>query len=399
MHARRTAALRRIAPSLRHRLTIRVRLAISYAALIIGSGAILITLVYLYMRFVPNYQIVGTAPPETTPPPDHDDAGVAQPTDGVAIQNADDFLRNLLIASLVALLVLVGLAGVVGWLVAGRIVRPLAHIADAARIAAAGNLDHRIGIAGPNDEIRDLADTFDMMLVSLERSFATQKRFAANASHELQTPLATTQTMIDVTLADPDATTNQLRALAHRIREVNRSSIETVDALLDLANVDYTINKSENIDLRLATLGVLRELLPEAEGSNIRVLSPLDSAIATGNPVLIRQAISNLIRNAIRHNIPGGEVAITTTQTDTQAVLTITNTGRHVTNEEVATLAEPFARGQHRGLTRGAGHGLGLAIVEAIATAHRGNLSLRARPGGGLTATLTLLSPNRPARS
>jgi two-component system sensor histidine kinase VanS len=214
------------------RLPIRVRLTLSYAGMVTGCGAAFIAIVYLFMRYVPSYLII------EDPRPGPVEIGRTIPAEGVAITSPTDFLQVLLVVSLAALVILAVLSGVVGWIVAGRIIKPLAAINAAATRAATGTLDHRVGLEGPRDEIRDLSDTFDRMLASLERAFATHRRFAANASHELRTPLATTKTMIDVTLADPDSDADELRALAERVREVNQSSIETVNALLDLADVD-----------------------------------------------------------------------------------------------------------------------------------------------------------------
>src|SRR5687768_11670985 len=184
----------------RRRLTLRARLTLSYAGLITGSGAILITLVYLYMRFVPTYRIVSDAAlPDAAP------GGPSGRTDGIAIVKADDFLDNLIVASILALLLMTLIGAAVGWLIARRIVKPLSDIGDAARRATEGSLEHRVGLSGPPDEIQTLADAFDQMLASLERSFAAQRRFTANASHELQSPLATIKTMIDVTRSDPSS--------------------------------------------------------------------------------------------------------------------------------------------------------------------------------------------------
>lgn len=373
---------------LRRRLTIHARLTLSYAGLITGCGAVLIALVYLYMRFVPNYQVVGSVDPATSD--DLVSSGVTQPRGGVSITSADDFLDNLLVASGVALLVLALIGGVVGWIVARRIIKPLSEIGVAARRAAAGSLDHRVGLDGPRDEIRDLADTFDQMLASLQRSFAAQRRFAANASHELQTPLATTKTMIDVTLSDPDADSADLRGLITRIQEVNQGSIETVDALLDLATAEHATVDCEPVDLAALARTVIREVSDEARVAGVRIEGPVGEADALGSAVLIRQAVSNLVRNAIRHNHAGGHASVQVSSSPDRARMTISNGGPMVTADDIGLLTEPFGRARGRSLTRGHGHGLGLAIAAAAIEANGGALILTPHPDGGLTATVEL---------
>ncbi len=242
-----------------HRLTIRTRLTLSYACMVIGCGAVLIALIYLYMGHVPDYG-PPAVPTELAPSGGAMEPGAVADTSDVAITSAQDVLDNLLTASVIALVVLVVVSGTLGWVVAGRIIRPLVAINAAATRAATGALDHRVALGGPKDEIRDLSDTFDRMLASLERSFIAHRRFAANASHELRTPLATTKTMIDVVLADSDADAGELRSLAERVREVNRSNIETVDALLDLASASTAALSHEPVDIAEISRDVVREL-------------------------------------------------------------------------------------------------------------------------------------------
>lgn len=372
------------------RLTIRARLTLSYAGLITGCGAVLIVLVYLYMRFVPSYHI---APARELSAEEYQVTaayGRAQPTSSIQITSAEDFLDNLLTASVVALVLLAVLGGTVGWLMAGRIIRPLAVINAAANRASTGTLDHRIGLDGPDDEIHSLADTFDRMLASLERSFAAHRRFAANASHELRTPLATTKTMIDVALADPDADRAELRRLAERVRDVNRASVETVDALLDLAAADSGTAARAPVDLTDLAQDVVVDLADEAAAADVDLTAGGPRCAALGDQVLLRQAVTNLVRNAIRHNVPGGRAAVRLSADDDRACVTVTNTGPQVPRDSLDALTEPFVRGAGRTSTRGAGHGLGLAIVAAVTTAHDGTLALHPNPEGGLTVHLDL---------
>lgn len=362
------------------RLTIRARLTLTYAGLVTGSGAVLIALVYLYMR---QLQV---AVPEQAPSTD----GVEEEV-YLRITLMSEFLNTMLVISLGALVLLALLSGAVGWVVAGRMLAPLSTMNEAAKQAASGDLSRRLSLTGPRDEIRDLADTYDHMLDSLETSLGTYRRFAANASHELRTPLATAQTMIDVTLADPAASAEQLRSLAERLRETNRANVETVDALLDLAEAQSGDLYREQVDLGEVVASALSQLVPEAGAREVDLPEPPDALVVVeGDPVLLRQAVSNLLRNAVRHNVAHGGIELELTGTDDRARLRVSNDGPLVPAERLESLREPFVRGSGRGRTRDAGHGLGLAIVSAVATAHNGVLELSANPSGGLTATLDL---------
>ena len=362
------------------RLTIRARLTLTYAGLVTGSGAVLITLVYLYMR---RFQVA--VPGES--------AGMDGGEESIYLRVTlmSEFLNRMLAISLGALVLLALLSGAVGWAVAGRMLAPLSTMNEAAKQAASGDLSRRLALEGPRDEIRDLADTYDRMLDSLESSLSTYRRFAANASHELRTPLATAQTMIDVTLADPAASVQQLRSLAQRLRETNRANVETVDALLDLAEAQSGDIYREDVDLGEVVSAVLARLAPEADARGVTPPDPPDVLVVVeGDPVLLRQAVSNLLRNAVRHNVPGGGIELALTRTGGRARLRVSNDGPLVPAERLESLREPFVRGSGRGRTRDAGHGLGLAIVSAVATAHNGVLELSANPSGGLSAVLDL---------
>ncbi|WP_311765855.1 MULTISPECIES: HAMP domain-containing sensor histidine kinase [unclassified Actinomyces] len=355
-----------------------------------SSGAILVAIVYLYMRFVSIRFSLAFPEAET------DDVQVS-----LQLALMTEFLRTLLSISLVTLVLLAILSAATGWVVAGRVLAPLSAMSEASRRAASGDLGQRLALEGPRDEIRDLADTFDHMLASLEASFTAHRRFAANASHELRTPLATAQTMIDVTLADPEASTAQLRALAERVRETNRANVETVDALLDLAQAQSGTLAHERVDLAGLLRSALADLAQEARERQVSLPAPpRTTAVVEGDPVLLRQAVSNLLRNAVRHNHPGGTVETTLDTRPDQAAgahgaggrvrLTVRNSGPLVSEEDLDSLREPFVRGSGRGRTRGSGHGLGLAIVSAVALAHAGELVLVPQPSGGVVATLEL---------
>ena len=362
------------------RLTIRARLTLTYAGLVTGSGAVLIALVYLYMR---RFEVpVSEAPVVGT---NESDGSIY-----LRVTLLSEFLNTMLGISLGALVLLALLSGAVGWVVAGRMLAPLSTMNEAAKQAASGDLSRRLALAGPHDEIRDLADTYDHMLDSLESSLATYRRFAANASHELRTPLATTQTMIDVALSDPQASAEDLRRVLTRVLETNRANRETIDALLDLADAQSGKLAREDVDLEATVRDALSVIAAEVAERDLKVSTHLLPARVPGDPVLLRQSVSNLLRNAAHYNVDGGRITVSMAHLDDGVRLTIRNDGPLVAAESVESLREPFVRGEGRGRTRGSGHGLGLAIVTAVATAHGGELRLSANPDGGLTAVLEL---------
>ncbi|MEO7015312.1 MAG: HAMP domain-containing sensor histidine kinase [Leifsonia sp.] len=404
-------AERRELPARRPHLAIRTRLTLTYAGLVTGCGAVLIGIVYFFMRYVPEYAITSTSITSGTATPNpgaitHASAKALQHADyfdslratTFMVNSASDFLNVLLTISVVALILLAALSALVGRIVAGRVLKPLKAINEAATLAATGSLNHRIGPRGPRDEIRALAETFDSMLGALSRSFESHRRFAANASHELRTPLATTQTMIDVTLADPQADNESLRALARRIHTVNRENIRTVNSLLDLADIGQRPLASDRVDLGVLAAEAVTINTAEANEREVAVtlLSPSadggPAMIISGDTVLLRQAIGNLVQNAVRHNRPHGEADLHLTRGDNGTVhLTVWNTGERIPDEIVDSLLEPFVRSAGRVTnTDVRGRGLGLAIAAGIAEAHGGALRLSAPQSGGLVAELTL---------
>ena len=348
------------------RLSIRVRLTLTYAGLVTAAGAVLIALVYFYTRYVTLSIEIGGPVGDTAAVPASQGSEVTQ-----VDTNLFDLLSSIMRSAVGALALLVVLSGTVGWILAG-------------------DLSQRLALSGPRDEIHDLADTFDNMLASLERSFSVHRRFAANASHELRTPLATTQTMIDVALSDPQASTEDLRTVLTRVLETNRANRETIDALLDLADAQSGKLARENVDMEATVRDALGLIAPEIAERDLRVSSHLRPVQVPGDPVLLRQSVSNLLRNAARYNVEGGRITVGMARLDDGVRLTIRNDGPVVAAESVESLREPFVRGEGRGRTRGSGHGLGLAIVTAVATAHGGELRLSANPDGGLTAVLEL---------
>ena len=366
-------------------LSIRVRLTLTYAGLVTAAGVVLIALVYFYTRYVTLSIEIGGPVGDTAAVPASQTSEVTQ-----VDTNLFDLLSSIMRSAVGALALLVVLSGTVGWILAGRMLQPLSSMNAAAKRAASGDLSQRLALSGPRDEIHDLADTFDNMLASLERSFSVHRRFAANASHELRTPLATTQTMIDVALSDPQASAEDLRRVLTRVLETNRANRETIDALLDLADAQSGKLARENVDMEATVRDALSIIAPEVAERDLHVSSHLRSIQVPGDPVLLRQSVSNLLRNAARYNVDGGRITVSMTRLDDAVRLTICNDGPVVPADKLDSLREPFVRGEGRGRTRGSGHGLGLAIVTAVATAHGGELRLSANPTGGLTVVLEL---------
>jgi two-component system sensor histidine kinase VanS len=295
-------------------------------------------------------------------------------------------------AAVLAFLLLFGLAG--GWILAGRMLAPLARITDATRVAASGSLSHRIELEGGRDEFRELADAFDAMLARLEAHIAEQQRFAANASHELRTPLAITQTLLDVARNDPNRDSGELD---ERLRAVNARAIDLTEALLLLSRADQRSFLPEHVDLSLIAEEATETLLPFAEERDVTIETSGDVTPASGSRPLLLQMTTNLVHNAIVHNLPEqGTVWVTTTAHPRTVVLTVENTGEQLTPKLVATLAEPFQRASERIRTDHAGVGLGLAIVKSIAQAHDGTLTLSPRAAGGLCVRVQLPAAPRP---
>jgi len=291
-------------------------------------------------------------------------------------------------AIVLAFLLVFGLVG--GWFLAGRMLAPLTRITDATRVAASGSLSHRIELEGRNDEFRELADSFDAMLARLEAHVAEQQRFAANASHELRTPLAITQTLLEVARNDPEGDTAEL---VDRLHAVNARAIDLTQALLLLSRADQRSFPREHVDLSLVAEEATETLLPLAERRGHTIETVGDPTPAIGSHALLLQLSTNLVHNAIVHNLPEqGTVWVTTSAQPKSAVLTVENTGEKLTPQSVATLAEPFLRGTERIRADHAGVGLGLAIVKSITQAHEGTLALTPRAAGGLRVTVQLPS-------
>jgi len=313
------------------------------------------------------------------------------------VRSHADLLRNFapIAAAVLAFLLVFGLLG--GWFLAGRMLAPLTHITDATRTAATGSLAHRIRLPGRSDEFRELADAFDAMLARLEAHVAEQQRFAANASHELRTPLAITQTLLDVARNDHSRDNGEL---VDRLHAVNTRAIALTEALLLLSRADQRSFAREDVDLSLIADEATETLLPFAEERGVTIETSGDVTPASGSHALLLPMATNLVHNAIVHNLPEqGTVRVTTSAHPTSVALSVENTGEKLTPQLVATLPEPFQRGSKRIRTDHEGVGLGLAIVKSIAQAHDGTLSLAPRAAGGLCVTVQLPAAPRNAPS
>ncbi len=360
-------------------LSVRLKLTLSYAGFVMLAGALLLGAVWVFLlRYIPRGETVIVFGAHV----------FISPGRGALLR---DFAPAAAIA--LASLLTFGIAG--GWLLAGRMLAPLTHITEATRIAATGSLSHRIRLPGRRDEFRELADAFDNMLARLEahsaeerRFAAEQQRFAANASHELRTPLAVTQTLLDVARKDPNRDNDEL---VDRLHAVNTRAIDLTEALLLLSRADQRSFTPQHVDLSLIAEEATETLLPLAEKHGVTIETSGCVTPTIGSEALLLQLITNLVHNAIVHNLPEqGSVCVTTSVHPQTVMLTVVNTGEKLTPDMVSTLVEPFLRGTERIRTDHSGVGLGLAIVKSITQAHDGTLTLTPRSAGGLCVTVQL---------
>jgi signal transduction histidine kinase len=291
--------------------------------------------------------------------------------------------QQLLIASAISLAVIVVAAAAIGWLLAGRVLHPLRTITAAARRISASSLHERLALHGPDDELKELADTLDSLFARLEASFDAQRRFAANASHELLTPLTRERTLLQVTRADPASTTGTWQAVSRELLTSNAEQERLIEALLALASSEGGPDEREPVDLAAVTSAALAAARPGISRQGLNVHADIQPATLDGDSLLIQQLVTNLIDNAVGHNAPGGDIQVATGTSNGHAVLSVTNSGRVIPADEVDRLFQPFQRLGPRP-ARDGGHGLGLSIVKAIATAHAATITAQPRPGGGL---------------
>jgi signal transduction histidine kinase len=400
------------------RRPVRLRLALVYSGLLVAAGAVLLAV---------TYGLVAQSLSTTRPVADTsaqasqylgqalqlckerglDPVGMAKceqtaegSLNGVSKASLEDqrsrTLAHLLDYSLAALAALAFASTWLGWIVAGRALRPVHAITAAARRASEENLGERIALAGPDDELKELADTFDDMLARLDAGFASQRRFVANASHELRTPLTVMRTAIDVTLAKPGRTPAQLETMAVEVRQAVERAEALIEALLTLARSDRGTGPTEPLDMAALAEDALDAVAPAIRARPVTVQAALEPAPAVGDPVLVERLITNLIDNAVRHNVPGGWVQVATGTRDGMAFIDVANGGPLIPPELVPALFEPFRRLTDRTLSDQAlagspdGTGLGLSIVRSVALAHRGHATARLRPAGGLEVMVSL---------
>ncbi len=338
---------------------LRTRLALLHAALAFACSVVLLVMVALPLVSTGHTTAApGSAGPATT-------------------GNLTEVLRY----SAVALAVLAAVSLALGWLIAGRALRPLKMITVSARTMSADDLHHRLRVPAAYEEFTELAETLDGLLHRLDASFTAQRQFIANASHELRTPLTVQRTLLQLTLTDPGATTDTFRSMGHELLTLGRRQEHLIEALLTLASGQQGIERRERFDLAALARAVVLDHRPAAERRGIAVRSALGPAAGSGCPRLAASLVANLVDNAVRHNLPGGTVEVATSA---PGRLTVSNTGVPIPAEEVGRLFEPFQRLGADRTDQTEGHGLGLAIVAAIARAHGAALAVHPRPGGGL---------------
>ena len=358
--------------------SVRLKLTLSYAGLLLLTGFLMLAAAWLagqpgqpfdfLLRYVPD--------------------GVISTLGGLVPGNRAWLLRVYAPAAAIVLAFLLVFGLFAGWILAGRMLAPLTRITDATRIATNGSLSHRIRLSGRRDEFSELADAFDTMLERLEAHVGEQRRFAANASHELRTPLAITRTLLDVARNDPE---RDIRKLVDRLHVINTRAIDLTEALLLLSRAEQRSFIREHVDLSLIAEEATETLLPLAERRALSIETSGDVTSTIGSHALLLQMTTNLVHNAIVHNLPEqGTVWVTTSVRSGAAVLTVENTGEMLAPQFISTLVEPFQRGTERVRSDHAGVGLGLTIVKSITQAHDGILTLAPRPAGGLRVTVQL---------
>jgi signal transduction histidine kinase len=392
----------------RRHLSARSRLTLLYTSLFALGGAVLISITYLLLAHALDTTATPTLPPaiqqqigrcENALQAGGDSASVdvkcgalyANAVEAGAASQRGATLANLLTYSFLSLAGATLLAAVAGWILAGRILRPVHRLTSAARAAGEQNLSQRIALQGPRDELRELADTFDAMLERLDRAFAGQRQFIANASHELRTPLTVMRTTMDVVLARPKPTPDELVSMAADVRQAVDHAERLIEVLLVLARTDQALALTDPLDLA----AVAEDALEGRTADGITTVAMLDEAPVTGDGVLLERLVANLLDNAERYNVTGGTVEISTTAHDSTCVLRVVNTGAVVPPDMVERLFLPFTRLDDR--TRHDGFGLGLTLVSSIAAAHGGTVAATAVLTGGLDVSVRLPRRDRTA--
>jgi signal transduction histidine kinase len=375
-----------------HRRTVRMRLTLLYGALFLACGAGLLAITYAlvahatirpYVRTAASVRLEHVHVHGSLSTALRSAGGEAVLASVVRGQRISD-LHQLMIWSGIALAIMTFVAAGLGWIVAGRALRPLRTITATTREISARNLHRRLALEGPEDELKDLSATIDDLLTRLERSFQAQRAFVANASHELRTPLALSRAMLSFALTDPELTLDSLKATCQDVLDAGTDHEQLIEALLTLARSQQDLEHHETFDLAAIARDVIKNQQRNAADQQVAIDAALSPALVSGDPRLARTLLTNLVENALRYNVPHGRVNITLSTPGRRAALTISNSGPQVRADQVDRLLQPFRRLTPDRGHNNDGHGLGLSIVAAIATAHNATLNVRPRLGGGL---------------
>ena len=380
------------------RPTVRLRLTLAYGAMFLVAGGLLLAVNYVLVRqslerdqttFSVEARPAPVAGPLTPEPLIIE--GAPASIEDFRRRVRGDTLRALVLESGQALVLMAVASLGLGWLIAGRVLKPVHEVTAAARRMSEQNLHERLALGGPDDELKELGDTFDAMLGRLEAAFASQRRFVADASHELRTPLSIIRTQIDVALADPDVSPAELRTMAETVRSATERSERLLDSLLVLARSDRGLAAREPVRLDEVVNQVVAQSGPEASGARVSVDVDLSPVLVNGDRPLLERLTANLVENGVRHNHRGGRVEVAIFSNGGDAVLRVTNTGQAVPPDQVDGLFVPFRRLRaERTGGDGRGVGLGLSIVRSVATAHGGSVAARSRAEGGLEVEVRL---------
>ena len=372
------------------KVSIRWRLALTYSGMFFMAGALLLVVVYFIVRAVlyTGFEYRLEVPPNT--PRELADYLETQ-IDLLSVNGINEVLATLVRQSILALVGVGIFAVILGYIVADRALRPVTKMTSTARKLSESTLAHqRIALQGPDDELKELADTFDDMLTRLNVAFDTQRRFVANASHELRTPLTINRTVLEIALSDPEASAD-LKALGRTLLEVNARNEKLIEGLLLLARSERELAVRKPVDVMDVARTAVEQVTPFAEEHGVTLTTELVSAPTVGDPVLLERSIGNLLENAVKYNSPeSGKVWIRTGMVDGELVVQVANTGQHVPAYEVNSLFEPFRRLNADRVDSAKGAGLGLSIVRAVVQAHGGQVNAVPREGGGLVVTIRL---------
>jgi signal transduction histidine kinase len=376
--------------------TVRLRLTALYCLLFFPLGVVLIVIAFVvtFLSLHPSSlrpiaHVHGHGKTVVDSPPSGSGATTVTPPHDVHIGSLNLDLHQFLLGSALTLAVMIGVSALLGWLLAGRVLRPLQTITDTTQNISENDLHQRLALPGPRDELTELGDTIDGLLGRLERAFDSQRRFVANASHELRTPLTVDRAVLQVALSDPDITLASLRSACDEVLEAGREEERLIDALLTLARSQRGLDRKEPVDLAAVISEVIQSHEPYAASRGLHVNASLSDATVPGDPRLLYRLVSNLVDNAIGHNITGGHVQVMLTAGTAAATLIVTNTGPPIAPDQVGRLLQPFQRGSPDRTAAPNGFGLGLSIVADIAQAHGADLEVRPRPEGGLTITVS----------